>query len=546
MILSDRPTIDAYRKEGVWGDQTLADIFRKTAARHPGRIALCDPPDRVEFTNGGQRCLTYNELARAVGLMAGRLRGLGLRQDDVVAFQLPNTVEQVVVLLAAFETGMIVSPMPLPWRQHEMAAALDLVAPRELIAMDRIAGYRPAAAAMDVAARQLSGRFVMGFGHDLPVEVERLDSVFEATGLPATGYTGCGSADSVATVTWTCGGSTPVPIPRSHNQWIAAGLMVGLEAAVDDGATILAPYPLTGLVPTATFLVPWLLSGGTLVLHHPFAPDTFVEQMDRHRVSFTGLPPTVIEELADLDELAIGRRGCMACIWPGPTLPTHIPLMSGSSGGWPIIDIRAFGEVAFLAQRRHGATPAAIPLGDVTFPTGRRGGVRLLQTRVKGRIMNNATERHLLGGELLVRSPMQPDSVYPTAADGQLTAPLRDPRGFAPTGLRCRLDGGDQPAIEVLRSTNGVIWHGGLAISADELDRLYRRLGKVEDAAAFASTDPVLGDRIMAAVVPRPGATVTRDDLAAYLKARKVAPYKVPEGVITVDAIPRDADGRVL
>jgi len=58
--------------------------------------------------------------------------------------------------------------------------------------------------------------------------------------------------------------------------------------------------------------------------------------------------------------------------------------------------------------------------------------------------------------------------------------------------------------------------------------------------------DPLIGDRVIAAVVPRPGELVAIEALNRFLEERSVARYKFPDRILIVRRIPRDNDGRVL
>lgn len=100
--------------------------------------------------------------------------------------------------------------------------------------------------------------------------------------------------------------------------------------------------------------------------------------------------------------------------------------------------------------------------------------------------------------------------------------------------------------IDLLAQDNRTIVHGGMWISAAELDQLYAQYDQFSDAAAVTFADPVMGERIMAAVVPSPGAEITLGDFTSYLKQRNVAAYKIPDRLITVKTIPRGLDGEVL
>ena len=85
--------------EAAGSRATLDDLFRRAAVRNIDAVALADPPNRESFADGVPRKLTYAQADRAISATAAKLRRLGLQTDAVVAMQLPNTVESVIVLL---------------------------------------------------------------------------------------------------------------------------------------------------------------------------------------------------------------------------------------------------------------------------------------------------------------------------------------------------------------------------------------------------------------------------------------------------------------
>ena len=91
----------------------------------------------------------------------------------------------------------------------------------------------------------------------------------------------------------------------------------------------------------------------------------------------------------------------------------------------------------------------------------------------------------------------------------------------------------------------GTVRHGAAAISLDELDALYASLEAVSDAAAIAIEDRVMGRRFVAAIVPKPGESVTLDDVSAHLAIKGAALYKYPDRLIVLDHIPRTTDGAI-
>ncbi len=552
MILSDAATIDHYTNAGVWGRATLDAIFRKSAQADPDRIAVADPPNRSSVTHGTPKQLTYAQADAVVSRLAKQFMDLGLVPGDIVATQLPNTVEQVIVLLACARSGLVASPLPLMWREYELSTALPTLSPKALVSCVNIVGRDHADMMRHAAADLFSVRFVLSFGRDVPDGVIPLDGIFDGDGETDTTEWPDVSANNVLTICWAGGQHpSPCPVPRSHNQWIAAGLMSLLEARIGRGNQLLCPYPLAGLVSIGGFFVPWLLSSGTLHLHHPFELDVFVDQLQSLNIDFTGLPPSVIDALKSDGIFNKGapasRISSLGCFWPSPFLPENANERAANLSV-PVVDIRTFGEMAYVARRRtQNERPCLLTHGEWNAPVGTPSGPVLLTTRVRGGAVSNGNDASLLAGDLMIKSAMMFDAFYPSVVPGSDEPTLeKDSHGFVSTGIRCRFVGATKPSLDCVRREGGVIYHGGMSISACELDRLYAGHDQLSDAAAFSFDDPVMGERIIAAIVPSPGKSITFEDFADYLKQQKVAAYKVPDRVITVKMIPRDEHGEVM
>src|SRR5664279_302578 len=86
-----------YRASGLWEGVTIGEMFARSARRSPDKLALVQ----------GEQRLTYAELLARSRDRAARLAGLGLRSEDLVLMQLPNTIEFVVSYLALNMIGVI-------------------------------------------------------------------------------------------------------------------------------------------------------------------------------------------------------------------------------------------------------------------------------------------------------------------------------------------------------------------------------------------------------------------------------------------------------
>ena len=180
MILGD--VVDDSTTELVNDSRTmLDDLFRRAAVRRPGAVALVDPPNRETFTDGAPRTLTYAEADRVVWTIAARLRQLGLQTDAIVAMQLPNTVESVLVILGVLRAGMIAVPLPMLWRKAEITAALAGTGVKMLVTCARIGEVHHDNLAMHSAAELFSIRHVGAFGSTIVDGVVLFDDVFANT-----------------------------------------------------------------------------------------------------------------------------------------------------------------------------------------------------------------------------------------------------------------------------------------------------------------------------------------------------------------------------
>jgi hypothetical protein len=237
---------------------TLDNLFRRAAARRPDAVALIDPPNRADFTDGPPRRLRYGEADGAVSGLAARLRRLALPSDSVIGIALPNKVESVLTLLAVLRAGMIAAPLPLLWRRAEMANALERVGAKAIVTAARIGELDSGGLAMQVAAELFTVRHLCAFGIGPPDGVIALDQT-PAAGADEIAPAARPTALDVAVATFDVTPDETVAVARNHAQWIAAGLILMLESELAPDSTILASCGLasfSGIAPSGDALAP--------------------------------------------------------------------------------------------------------------------------------------------------------------------------------------------------------------------------------------------------------------------------------------------------
>ena len=230
------------------------------------------------FTDGAPRQLTYAEADRMVSAIAGRLRLWGCRPTQLSASNCRNTVENVLTLLGVLRAGMIAAPLPLLWRRADAVAASPGSAPRRCSPAAASAIRPRSVRDSRVAADVFSIRYVCGFGGNLPDGVVPFDDLFAAEKLdPVPPIERRGDAVRASRrLTFDIGRSGIVPVARRHlPNCLAGGLAVLARKPHRPGCGHSLGRHAIFLCRACLTLLPWLLSGGTLVLHQPFDAESW-------------------------------------------------------------------------------------------------------------------------------------------------------------------------------------------------------------------------------------------------------------------------------
>jgi len=118
MVLVSPEKIAEYTQRGWWGEQTLWDLFLQHLHEQPEGEAVVDAPNRAEFAHGAPRRLSWRQLGHEVDRLSLLLLAHGIGRDAIVVMMLPNSVEQFAVYLACLRLGVVVSPVPVQYREH--------------------------------------------------------------------------------------------------------------------------------------------------------------------------------------------------------------------------------------------------------------------------------------------------------------------------------------------------------------------------------------------------------------------------------------------
>ncbi|NVK36273.1 MAG: acyl--CoA ligase [Rhodobacteraceae bacterium] len=513
-----------YRSKGAWGTSTLDSLFKQTAARHPRRVALVDAPDKNEWTGGTPRQLTYEEADREIDRLAGFYRAVGLTADSVLGLQSPNTVETVIAFLAGLRADLIVSPIPMHWRQGDLLTALNAVGAKGLIAADRIETRSTGLSARDAAADIFSLRFVFGLGQDIPDGLIELAPMLEEMGdeLVAPVSERTDAADHIATLCWSRMSKEPLPVTRSHNHWVAAAKLALTHTPMADGATLLVPYGLSGLTGLGAGLTPWLLCGGTLHLHHARSLGNLARHANQVRADYILAPGPLAAMLSS--SLSAPKR-TVAAAWniSSPSVRAFVTRHD-------VVDLHVADEYGMVGRLRNpDGTPDPVTLGSHADSTTDVDAPALLHL--------GATDSKSAATKLRIKGPAAPGRKWHSISDDQNWK--TDNLGFIETDISIEPENGELSTFGV----PGQYAPGGADLTG--IDEIFQNFPGVQDAAAFLVEDEILGGRLYAALVPLPGTAPDAKAFFSYLDTNGVDLIKIPHRVLVLTALPRTEDGQV-
>jgi hypothetical protein len=483
--------------EAAGSRTTLDALFRRAAIRGVDAIALSDPPNRDTITGRAPRHLTYAQADRAISAFAARLRQLGLQTDTVVALQLPNTIESVIALLGVIRAGMIAAQLPLLWRKHDIASALRPLNAKAIVTSSRIGSVSHAEIAMQAAADLFPVRYVGAFGSGLPDGVVAFDDIFAPAAPdfePPPARAG-NSADHVAVVTFDESAAGIRAVARSQKQLIAGGLGPYLEnGAVTDGK-MLSAIPLGSFAGLSLTLLPWLLGGGTLSLHHAFYAQAFAAQAREHDGGTVVLPGPALRPLTKANSQC--RPASIVALWRAPE---RLAAETRWNGAARLIDVASFGETGLIAATRgEDRMPAPIAAGMIGAPRGSAGATMVVET------MRSPA------GTLVLRGPMVPAAAFSSGAEaGGEPHPTMEGLGFADTGYPCRFDR-DSSIFVVTAPPGGITSVGGYRLHQVAVDAAVAGIDRA--ATIVALPDAVLGQRLA-------GSAEGRDAVIKAVQAR--------------------------
>jgi 2,3-dihydroxybenzoate-AMP ligase len=525
-----------YRARGYWLDRPLIAGFLDAFGAFADRVAVLDD----------EGSSSYAELAAASERVALNLLDLGLAPRDRVVVQLPNTRLFASFYFALQRIGAI-PIMALPSHRYSelrqfvgLSGAVAAAAPAHAKDVDFAGLHRRLRA--DHPQLRLS---ILQGGPSWPsgpsgpdcVSLEELHERTPARHTSAdldrilAGIDPCDPA-----VFQLSGGTTGIPklIPRTHNDYAYNSRMAVSVCGVRDGDVLLDVLPIAHNLPLACpGLQGFLLSGATVCLLPSTRGPAVFETIEACHVTHIHVVPALL--IRWINDPAAGQYdlGSVRVIQSGGQRLQPETRQRTERVFRNVTVQENFGMAEGLLMFVRLDDPPEVRLETVGRPICPDDEVRLV-----GEDGTDVADGET--GELLARGPY--------TLRGYYNAPEHNRRAFTPDGFYCS---GDlmwrHPSgnYVVAGRTKDLINRGGEKISAEEVENLILGHPAVLNVACVPVPDPVLGERMCACVILRPGQHLTLPELVSFLAAQEIARHKLPERLAVFDAFPLSPVGKV-
>lgn len=552
MILVPQAKIDDYTARGWWGSVTLWDLFVQNLREQPDSEAVVDAPNRADFAYGTPRRLTWAQLAVEVDRFSLLLLTRGIRRDDVLVMQLPNCVEQFIVYLSCARLGIIVSPIPVQYREHELGHVLHTTKAEAMVTFARIGKtditHLATIMFADAHTEHATLKTLLIWEHltEHAVCEDGLQVLKHAEQAARV------TANDVFTICWTSGTEAQAKgVPRSHNEWLVVAPSIIEAADIKPHARLLNPFPLVNMAGLSTAFASWLVLGGTVVQHQPFSLPVFLQQLRDEKIDYTVAPPAILNMLLQNEALLVGIDFKRLCRIGSGSAPLSDWMVRGfeEKHGVQIVNYFGSNEGAALSGNQCDIPDPAMraqffPRAGVTGYNWSVSTTRKIKTRLVDVLTDQDITTTGTPGELRFAGPTIFSGYY---ASPELSQRAFDSQGFYKTGDLFEIAGDRQQYYCYVGRSKDLVIRGGVNISSEEIENLLLACPGVYEAAVVGVPDEVLGEKVCACIVVSTGEQVTLESLNTFLLGHKrIARYKLPEYFLALEALPRNPVGKIL
>jgi acyl-CoA synthetase (AMP-forming)/AMP-acid ligase II len=268
----------------------------------------------------------------------------------------------------------------------------------------------------------------------------------------------------------------------------------------------------------------------TIILQNKFDPERTLQAIDEHKPQVLVVVPVMLSRILDLPQEVRAKYDTSSLrivFASGSALPGELAQRWMDAFGDNLYNLYGSTEVAWATI----ATPDDLRKAPGTAGKPPRGTILKIVDKDGNELPTAETGRIFVGSELVFEGYTGGGSKETDAA------------GLMSTGDMGHID--DEGRLFIDSREDDMIVSGGENVYPGEVEELLSKHPKITDAAVIGVEDPDFGQRLKAFVVVSGGAELSEDEVKSYVKEH-LARYKVPRDVEFLDALPRNATGKVV
>lgn len=478
---------------------TIPDWLGQRAASVPNKLAIV--ASDAQFT--------YQGLHDAACRYAASLRALTEVEGHPVAVLMKDTVQYALLFHALMQAGAVV--VPLNWRLASVELAKQLT------------DCRPSLFIFDEEASSLAKQSLAYV--DDPIKHVAFESIRPTDERFYRQQIQLCEPHAMIYTSGTTGAAKGAVLTYQNHWWGAMASAMQLGLSLSD--RWLVPMPLFHVGGMAV-LVRSLIYGTTVVIHRGFHPEAVNHAIDEAGVTLVSVVPAMLQRMLD------GRDR------PYPQTLRSV-LLGGSAAPKALLSLAH--ELQVPVNQSYGMTETNTQATTLTSADALRkvgsSGKPLANLRLAIAGPTGVTDMAGVEGEIVVQGPTVIKGYY-NRPDANAQA-FRD--GWFYTGDIGVLD--DEGYLYVLDRRSDLIVSGGENVYPAEVESTLSESDSVAQAAVVGRQDDAWGQVPVAFVVLEPGFPFDRQAIIEHCKMR-LASYKVPKEIYAVDALPRNASGKLL
>ncbi|WNV88214.1 long-chain fatty acid--CoA ligase [Umezawaea sp. Da 62-37] len=470
------------------------------------------------------KSLSYGDVQELSHSVARALARAGVRAGDKVGILSGNDPTAFACVFGIARRGAVwcpINPRNAAGENRELLELFDCVALLHAPAYaDLVAEIAPALPLLTTV-----------------VPLDDLDTWLDSDGDAAVDYDATPPDDTVMIVG--TGGTTgrPKGVQLTDRNLEAMTALTLMAYPFEPRPVYLAMAPLTHAAGVLCF--PVMAMGGEIVVMP--APDlsSFLELVERHRVTHTFLPPTLIYMLLAHERLTSTDLTSLRCFWYGAAPMSPARLEQALTAIGPVM-AQLFGQseapmmISMLAPADHFLPDGTIARARLTS-AGRPGPlVTVAVMDDEGGLLPNGSR-----GEIVVRGSLVMRGYYKNPSATAEASRF----GWHHTGDIGYLD--DDGYLFIVDRAKDMIITGGFNVYSAEVEQALMAHPAVRDCGVVGLPDEKWGERVVAVVQPQPDMTADPAELVAFVKER-IGSDKAPKQIHIWPDLPRSTVGKVL